>query len=310
MVMKAKNIKIGVIILTMNQRENTLRCLESFNSVKNSAFKILLWDNGSQDGTKEAVNRDFPDVWVQYSSRNIGVASGRNEAARIMMENFNPRYLLFLDNDMTVSPGFLDALLAPFEHITSLALTTGKISDLNDHGRLFDAGGYQVRFWRGDTLHVGYGEADNGQYDKPCKCFPSGGCMLVRSDVYQILGGFDPRFDPYGSEDIDFGIRAQKAGYYGLYVPQAVVYHELRPAPTTFLDQENREKVARCWSEHWFLLMRRHAPIWQKLIFMVLTAPYLFVKAVVRESRQGNLAIFKELLGGFFTFGKTHSLQR
>jgi len=308
--MKAKSIKVGVIILTMNQRENTLRCLESFNAVKNPTFKILLWDNGSQDDTKEAVAQDFPNVWVHYNSRNIGVASGRNEAARIMVEHFNPRYLLFLDNDMIVSPGFLDALLAPFENITSLAQTTGKISDLNDPKRLYDAGGYQVRFWRGDTLHLGYGETDSGQYDKPRKCYPSGGCMLVRADVYQKLGGFDPGFDPYGSEDLDFGIRVQKAGYYGLYVPQAVVYHEFKPAPTTVRDEGNPEKVARCWSEHWFLLMRRHAPIWQKLIFMVLTAPYLFVKVAVREYRRGNLTILKELLGGFFNFGKTQLLQR
>lgn len=308
--MRIKNIKVGIIILTMNQRENTLRCLESFNAVKSPAFKILLWDNGSRDSTKAAVARDFPKVWVHYNSCNIGVASGRNEAARVMREKFNPRYLLFLDNDMTVSPGFLDALLAPFEHITSLAQTTGKISDLNDPKRLFDAGGYQVRFWRGDTLHLGYGETDSGQYDKPRKCYPSGGCMLVRSDVYQKLGGFDPGFDPYGSEDLDFGIRVQKAGYYGLYVPQAVVYHELKPAPTTARDEENQQKVSRCWSEHWFLLMRRHAPIWQKLIFMTLTAPYLFIKVAVREYRRGNLAILKELLGGFFNFGKTQLLQR
>lgn len=303
--MKTKTVKVGIIILTLNQREKTLRCLESLGAVKSPSFKILLWDNGSGDGTAEAVQEAFPEVIVHYNFRNIGVASGRNEAAKIMSENFNPRYFLFLDNDMTVEPHFLEALIAPFEHSSSLAQTTAKICDLNDHRRLYGAGGCQAQFWRGDTMHVGYGEHDYGQYDNPRKCYPSGGCMLVRADVYEKLGGFDPNFDPYGSEDLDFGLRAQKAGYYGFYVPRAIVYHEWRPAPPVFKEGENREGITRYWSEHWFLLMRRHAPAWQKLVFVFLSGPYLALKVILREFRKGNLETLKELFDGFLAFGKS-----
>ena len=304
--MKTKTVKVGIIILTMNQREKTLRCLESLNAVKNPSFKILLWDNGSHDDTATAVREAFPEVLVHYNARNIGVASGRNEAAKIIDKNYDPRYLLFLDNDMTVEPHFLEALIAPFEHISSLAQTTAKICDLNNHHRLYGAGGYQVQFWRGDTMHVGYGEHDDGQYDNPRKCYPSGGCMLVRADVYDELKGFDPTYDPYGSEDLDFGLRAQKAGYYGLYVPRAVVYHEWRPAPMFLLKEgEYREGMTRYWSEHWLLLMRRHAPVWQKLVFLFLSGPFLALKVTLREFRKGNLETLKELLDGFLAFGKS-----
>jgi GT2 family glycosyltransferase len=300
--MKAKNVKIGVIILTMNQKEDTLRCLEGLRNVKSSSFKVLLWDNGSKDGTAEAIRKAFPEVLVHYHSRNVGVASGRNKAAKIILKEFNPRFLLFVDNDMTFSPGFLDALMAPFEHISSLAQTTGKICDIKDHRRLYGAGGYRIRFWRGDTMHVGFRETDYGQYDRPRKCYPSGGCMLVRSEVYQKLGGFDPLFNPYGCEDLDFGLRARKAGYYGLYVPQAVVYHETKP-DYSFEGREHSAKLARHWSKHWFLLMKRHSPLWQKLIFLMMMAPFLLFRMTFREYRKGNIMMLKGILSGFLAFG-------
>lgn len=302
--MKGKSIKVAVIILTLNQREKTLRCLESFRALKSPGFTIVLWDNGSEDGTSDAVRQAFPEVRVVEHPRNLGVASGRNEAAKLAIGEFDPPYLLFLDNDMTVTPDFLDALLAPFENRTSLAQTTGKICELSNASRLYGAGGYKIRFWRGDTKHIGYRETDHGQYDKPRKCYPSGGCMLVRTEVYQKLQGFDPTFDPYGSEDLDFGLRAKKAGYYGLYVPRAKVFHE-PVAGFVFNREETSRLLTAQWSKHWLLLMERHAPLWQKLLFPFLSAPYLFLRAAIRSYQNRNPEILKGLWIGFWEFGKS-----
>jgi GT2 family glycosyltransferase len=126
--------------------------------------------------------------------------------------------------------------------------------------------------------------------------------MLVRSEVYQKLGGFDPLFNPYGCEDLDFGLRARKAGYYGLYVPQAVVYHETKP-DYSFEGREHSAKLARHWSKHWFLLMKRHSPLWQKLIFLMMMAPFLLFRMTFREYRKGNIMMLKGILSGFLAFG-------
>jgi hypothetical protein len=64
---------ICVIILTMNQREKTLRCLESLLSIRNPPFRTILWDNGSQDGTAEAVQVRFPQVIVHHHPENLGL---------------------------------------------------------------------------------------------------------------------------------------------------------------------------------------------------------------------------------------------
>lgn len=294
----AKNVAIVdivVILLTMNQREKTLRCLESFQKVNSPSFGIILWDNGSQDGTTEAVQENYPDVQVHYHPENAGVAEGRNLAAAMAIELFQPQYLMFLDNDMTVEPDFLQHLSAPFQQNERLAQTAGKIRDLNNPKKLYGAGGCRLRFWRGDTMHIGYGEVDNGQHDDIRDCHPSGGCMLVRRDVFQQLGGFDTIFSPYGPEDLDFGLRARKAGFQALYVPAAIVYHETRPG-RTFEGGAYSEKFARNRVRHWLILLKRHAPLGEKLIFLGIVAPYLFLKVILRELRQGNV---KALFGIF-----------
>ena len=228
---------IAVVILTINQKEKTLRCLESFQAVKTPAYRIYLWDNGSNDGTLEAVGRQYPDVVCHGSSENLGVASGRNAASKLAISDFDPAFLFFIDNDMIVSPDFLSVLAAPFAEDPTLALTTGKLACLGEDGRprpgpsalIYGAGGCKVSFWRGDTSHIGYGELDRGQYDKSGECIVSGGCMLVRSSVFQELNGFDPVYDPYGPEDLDFGLRAREKGYHGRYEPAALVWHDMRP---------------------------------------------------------------------------------
>jgi GT2 family glycosyltransferase len=70
-------------MLTVNQREKTMRALASFRNITNPPFKLLLWDNGSQDGTIDAVREAFPEVLAHYHSTNLGVASRRNAAAAL-----------------------------------------------------------------------------------------------------------------------------------------------------------------------------------------------------------------------------------
>jgi GT2 family glycosyltransferase len=281
-------VEVAVVILTMNQRDKTLRCLSSFGAVDAPPYRIVLWDNGSQDGTIEAVRELFPDVVARHHPQNIGVASGRNAAARIAVEHFSPIYLFFLDNDMTVTPRFLEALVEPFAGDSRLAQTTGKIRIMDDEQRIYGAGGCRTNFWLGDTKHVGYTEIDYGQYDEAKACMPSGGCMLVRADIFQQLGGFDTVFDPYGPEDLDFGFRVAKAGYYGLYVPRSVVFHDTRPG-RTFEGGAYTQTYASHRARNWFVFMRRHASPLQRLGFLVVGIPYSLSGLIIREGKKGNL---------------------
>jgi GT2 family glycosyltransferase len=287
-----------VIMLTVNQRETTMRALKSFRAVTSPSFKLLLWDNGSQDGTVDAVREAYPEVIVHYHPTNLGAATGRNAAAKLAIEKFCPSHLLFIDNDMTVEPDCLKALLEPFGQDSRLAQTTGKIMVPNGKGRLNDAGGCRIQFWLGRTMPVGHGEMDCGQYDKPAKCIP-GGFTLVRTNVFEQVGGFDPLFDPYGYEDLDFSLRIARLGYYALYVPQAVAYHDVSQ---TFESGSYTERYVSQKTRNWFLFMRRHASIVEQLAFIFFGAPYRLITATIRESKKGNLMALKGLRRGLRDF--------
>jgi GT2 family glycosyltransferase len=285
--------EVVIIVLTFNQLETTRSCLNSLQSAGGSA-QTLVWDNGSTDGTAAAIEREFPQVSAHAHPDNLGVALGRNEAARLATELFEPSYFLFLDNDMLVEPGFVEALQAPFLQDRMVGQTQAKLRFMHDRARLNDGGGARINYLLWRTTPVGYGELDRGQYDRVRECVSCGGAMMVRRDVFEELGGFDLTFNPFGPEDLDFSLRLQKAGYKALYVPQAVAYHTVSH---TF-GEGYSEEYARHKSRHWFYFMRRHATPLQQLGFFVCGAPYLAIQVVLREGRRGNLGAVRGLLRG------------
>ena len=283
-----------VIILTFNQKQKTLKCLSTLLGGEDIPFKVLIWDNNSRDDTLTAIKETFPDVLTHYSQSNLGVAGGRNAAGTMAIRELGVTHLLFLDNDIDVEAGFVKALYEPFEADTCLGQTQAKLRFMHDRGLINDGGGAQINFvfWR--VKPVGFGEPDLGQYDVPRPCISCGGAMMVRSDVFQRLNGFDPLFGPFGPEDLDFSLRLQKAGYEAMYIPKAVGYHQVSHT----YGEGYSEEYARHKSRHWLLFMRRHANIWQKMAFYIFGAPLLAIKVFIREARRGNLRAIRGLVEG------------
>jgi GT2 family glycosyltransferase len=264
-------------------------------------FQVLVWDNGSEDGTEKSINETFPQVIVHRHQSNLGVASGRNAAAKLATETFSPTYLLFLDNDMLLEPDFVGALQHPFLGDGRVGQTQAKLRFMDDRSRINDGGGAQINFITWQVTPVGYREIDRGQYDTVKRCISCGGAMMVRADVFQELNGFDTTFDPFGPEDLDFSLRLQDAGYVALYVPEAIAYHVVSH---TF-GKGYSEAYAQHKTRHWFAFMRRHATPLQKLGFYLVGAPYLAVRVAWREGRRGNLQALRGLLRGALDYTRS-----
>jgi GT2 family glycosyltransferase len=289
-----------VIILTYNQRQKTLKCLSTLLGGEDIPFRVLVWDNNSRDDTLAAVKETFPDVLTHYSESNLGVAGGRNASGARAIRELGATHMLFLDNDIEVEAGFVKALYEPFEADTGLGQTQAKLRFLHDRSLINDGGGARISFvfWR--VKPVGFGEPDRGQYDIPRQCISCGGAMMVRSDVFQQLNGFDPLFGPFGPEDMDFSLRLQKAGYTAMYIPKAVGYHQVSHT----YGEGYSEDYARHKSRHWLLFMRRHASPGQQIAFFLVGAPILAVQVFIREARRGNLRAFRGLIQGLLRQGK------
>ncbi len=290
---------ITVVILTINQREQTLRCLSHLleQHRESSEFAVLVWDNGSTDGTVSAVLAAYPDVICRTSEMNLGVAGGRNAAAAAAVDEFGADLLLFLDNDMVVTQDFVSALAKPFatDRHSIIGQTQAKLRLAESPEVLNDGGGFMLQFWLGRTRPVGYGEIDTGQFDRRSKCISCGGAMMVRTDVFQMLGGFDEAFNPFGPEDLDFSLRLQKAGFEAWYIPEAMAYHDVNH---TFSSGNYSESYARHRARHWLRLMYRHARIVDWIGFVLVGVPVIALRVLLREGLKGNFAALRGLILG------------
>jgi hypothetical protein len=278
-------VRVAAIMLTLNQRDTTLRALASLLPQVDADMRVLVWDNGSTDGTVAAVRREFPGVTAHHHPENLGVASGRNAGARLAQELFKPEYLLFLDNDLVLRPGFVRALRETLDADPRVGQAQAKLLYLEEPTRINDGGGCRINFWLGVTDPVGFKEIDRGQCEVIAPCISCGGAMMVRADLFRELGGFDGIFDPFGPEDLDFSLRLQKRGFKALYIPAAVALHEVNH---TYEGGDYTAVYARSKAKHWLRFLRRHATPLQKAGFYAIGAPWIALRMVFREVLRGN----------------------
>jgi GT2 family glycosyltransferase len=276
---------VAVIMLTLNQRESTLRALESLMPQLEPGMRVLVWDNGSTDGTVEAVQGACADVIAHHHPSNLGVASGRNAGARLMIDRFLPEYLLFLDNDLVLRPRFVRELLDTLERMHDVGQVQAKLLYLDEPSRINDGGGCRINFWLGQTDPVGFKEIDRGQCDRIAPCISGGGAMMVRAQLFDELGGFDPIFDPFGPEDLDFSLRLQARGHRALYIPASVALHAVNH---TYEGGGYSASYARSKARHWLRFLGRHGTLPQRIGFFLVGAPIIAARMVLRELRKGN----------------------
>lgn len=218
-------MKVAVVILNWNGKGFLEKFLPSlFNSLPSYA-ELIVADNASTDGSKEAVHNEKIQ-WIQLD-KNYGFTGGYNRAFE-KLDGY--KYYVLINSDIEITEGWLETLTDFMEkHPEASACQPKILSYANkDHFEYAGAAGGFIDRWgfplcRGRILSCI--EEDKGQYDSPIQCFwASGACMVVRSDVWRRLGGLDEEFFAH-MEEIDFCWRASLAGGQIWCVPQSKVYH-------------------------------------------------------------------------------------
>ena len=217
--------KVKVVILNWNGRTYLERFLPSVVE-HTPGVPVVVADNGSTDDSVPFLRERFPQVEIVSLERNYGFAEGYDRA----LDRIESEYFLLLNSDIEVPEGWLDPLVEVLDRDEKTAAVAPKIRSFDRPDRFEYAGasggfidflGYP--FCRGRILDSI--ETDCGQYDDPREVFwASGACMLVRSRVFRMLGGFDADFFAH-MEEIDFCWRAQLAGYAIRVEPRSHVFH-------------------------------------------------------------------------------------
>lgn len=216
-------MKVGVVILNYNGREDTLECVRSLAKVTYPDWRLYCVDNGSRVRIKNDVLAILPGACVIENPRNEGFTGGNNIGARAALDD-GCDYVLMLNNDTAVDPGFIQPLIEAMRD-PGLGMVTPKIY-FYDSDSVFWGYGGRIDRLLARSPHIGVYEKDVGQYDAIGEVDRITGCaMFVRRELFERVGFLDDRFFIY-EEEIDWCLRARRAGYRLRVVPQSIVWHK------------------------------------------------------------------------------------
>jgi GT2 family glycosyltransferase len=219
---------VAIVVLNWNGLKDTLACLASLRQLTYPSYQTVVVDNGSTDGSAEAMRAKYPDVPFIETGENLGYVGGNNVGLKWALEQ-GANYVLLLNNDTEVAPDFLSELVRAAESAASVGIVGPTIYYFDRPQTIWSAGGAIDWTW-GETRMVGLDQTDTGQFGcqpRPVD-FVTGCAMLVKSQVIQQIGMLDPRFFAY-YEDTEWSVRAARAGFAIWHVPSAKIWHKISP---------------------------------------------------------------------------------
>jgi hypothetical protein len=214
------------IVLSWNGREDTLRCLDSLAKVTEPALHVVCVDNGSTDGSVEAVRDRHSDVRLIENRRNLGFAGGCNAGIRWSLEQ-GAEWVVLVNNDATVAPDAVAGFAAAAEAQPGAGVLAGKLYLADRPDRLWYAG-QRFHAWLGYSgRHRGEGRRDGPRYSRlEPTGRANGALMAISRKAIEAVGMFDEDLFAY-VEDVDYSLRAREAGFEVLFVPEARGWHRV-----------------------------------------------------------------------------------
>ncbi len=211
--------RVSIVIPMHNKFHVTYHCLLSLLVAPNEAsFELILVDDGSSDDTTR-----IPELvqGVQYlrNEEAVGFVRACNRGG----SQARGEYIVMLNNDTEVTPGWLDELLWAFEHFDGVGMTGAKL--LYPDGTLQEAGG--IVWSSGNPWN--YGRRANPHDPRFCYArqtdYLSGACVMLPISLWNEIGGFSETYVPAYFEDTDLAFQVRERGYKTVYVPYAQIIH-------------------------------------------------------------------------------------
>ena len=190
-----------------NRCDITLSCLQTLYQQK-AIFDVYLVDDGSSDGTAEAIKQEYPEVKILKGNGQLFWGGGMRLAFATAMEH-KYEYYLWLNDDTFLNPDAISKLLETHQFLSkqgyAKSIVIGSVTDpvtgeLTYGGRIPSKRLFSFKF---DSIEPG---------KEPQECSTMhGNCVLIPDSVAEIVGNLDPAFI-HAMGDLDYGLRARQLG--------------------------------------------------------------------------------------------------
>jgi GT2 family glycosyltransferase len=244
---------VTVVMLTYNRWDLTKEALRLLAEVTQPRYEVVIVDNASTDGTLAELDR-VEGARILRNPTNLGFGPANNQGAAMA----RGRYLLLLNSDAWVRPGWLEPLIEVADADPGVAAVAPKL--LYPDGRLQEAGSI---IWRDGRVRQ-YGDGDRSnrpEYNfRRTVDYASAACLLVRRSAFISVGGFDPRFAPVYYEDVDLCLALAARPGRVVYQPRSVVEHVRGASSTGGVQSARVERNRRVLRARWQSVLDRRPP--------------------------------------------------
>lgn len=215
--------EVSIVVVAYNSAKVLPECLLSISRQHYASHEVIVVDNASQDNSSQIAREVFPSARTIRLPENLGYGAGCNAGAAIA----RGRYLIFLNPDTVVESNWIEPLISELAADSTLGAVTPKIVLMHDPTTI-NACGNDVQFLGFPSCHLLGVKASQIQHPGEVTSI-SGAAFAMDRKLFELLGGFDPRFFMY-LEDTDLSWRLRLAGYKCRYIPQSVVRHHYAPS--------------------------------------------------------------------------------
>lgn len=248
---------VSVITVNYNHPEVTCALLASLRNISYPNIEVIVIDNASPDDDPSMIPENYPEVVFLRSKENLGFAGGNNIGTRIA----KGKYVLFINNDTEVEPGFLEPLVEKCESDSEIGGVSPKIRFYYKPDTIQYAGFTPINPYTIRSKGIGHGEKDLGQYNHDrLTPFVHGAAMMIPLEVIRKVGMMAESYFLY-YEELDWGARIRRAGYKLSYVSNSSILHKesvstgkLSPFKTFYMNRSRLLYLRRNVSGFTFLV--------------------------------------------------------
>ena len=300
--------QVGIALLNWNQYDDTALCLTSLRESQYRPAIVLVYDNGSTDGSAARLKAEFPEIQLVEAGQNYGFGEGNNRATKILLDA-GMDLVWILNNDTKVPPDCLGILVRALQEDPGIGAVSSKIWFMDESKPIHYAGG-TFHPWTFDTDYRGLREQDVGQYDEPndTEIF-AGCCTLIRAEVLRRIGLYHKAFFIY-AEDIEWSVRALEAGIRQRYEPRATLWHKMYGSSIKSGERKipkSSPRVEYLLARNRFILVRLHTRPWSLRRGFAL-AYHVFIRRLPRaagllllkDRRAAGIGLLKGLWDGLW----------